>query len=182
MDRQLVPVTILAGFLGAGKTTLLNRILTEPHGARIAVIENEFGEVGINNELLIESEKLIVEMNNAEMDPDFLTDATHEHDDEIGSFVYRTTRPLEFRRLEELFGRLIAECGTDMLRYKGILNVAGVDERVVFQGVHMLFSSRAAGRWKRGETRESRLVVIGRKVPEALFRELFDGCIVAEGQ
>jgi G3E family GTPase len=64
MERHLVPVTILTGFLGAGKTTLLNRILTERHGLQIAVIENEFGEVGIDNDLLIESEELIVEMNN----------------------------------------------------------------------------------------------------------------------
>ena len=50
-----VPVTILTGFLGSGKTTLLNRILTEEHGRRIAVIENEFGEVGIDQGLVIKS-------------------------------------------------------------------------------------------------------------------------------
>ena len=59
-----VPVTILTGFLGAGKTTLLNRILSENHGHRIAVIENEFGEAGIDNDLLIQGEEQIVEMNN----------------------------------------------------------------------------------------------------------------------
>ena len=59
-----VPVTILTGFLGAGKTTLLNRILTEEHGQRIAVIENEFGEEGIDNDLLFQGEEQIVEMNN----------------------------------------------------------------------------------------------------------------------
>jgi G3E family GTPase len=59
-----VPVTILTGFLGSGKTTLLNRILSEQHGQRIAVIENEFGETGIDNELLIQGEEQIVEMNN----------------------------------------------------------------------------------------------------------------------
>ena len=48
-----VPVTILTGFLGAGKTTLLNRILRERHGERIAVIENEFGETGVDNDLLV---------------------------------------------------------------------------------------------------------------------------------
>jgi G3E family GTPase len=59
-----IPVTLLTGFLGAGKTTLLNRILGEPHGHRIAVIENEFGAVGIDSGLLVNSEEQIVEMNN----------------------------------------------------------------------------------------------------------------------
>jgi len=60
-----IPVTILTGFLGAGKTTLLNRILAEQHGHRIAVIENEFGPAGVDNDLLVhDSEEQIVEMNN----------------------------------------------------------------------------------------------------------------------
>jgi G3E family GTPase len=61
---ERVPVTVLTGFLGSGKTTLLNRILTEQHGKRIAVIENEFGEVGIDNQLVVNAEEEIFEMNN----------------------------------------------------------------------------------------------------------------------
>jgi len=64
-NKDLIPVTILTGFLGAGKTTLLNRILHEQHGEKIAVIENEFGEEGVDNEILVEDrEEQIVEMNN----------------------------------------------------------------------------------------------------------------------
>ncbi len=59
-----IPVTVLTGFLGAGKTTLLNRILTEQHGRKIAVIENEYGEVGVDNQLVIQSDEEIFEMNN----------------------------------------------------------------------------------------------------------------------
>ncbi|HVW20584.1 MAG TPA: GTP-binding protein [Opitutaceae bacterium] len=60
----MIPVTVLTGFLGAGKTTLLNRILTEQHGRKLAVIENEFGEVGVDNQLVISGEEELFEMNN----------------------------------------------------------------------------------------------------------------------
>jgi G3E family GTPase len=63
-ETSRIPVTVLTGFLGSGKTTLLNRILTENHGQRIAVIENEFGEIGVDQELVINSEEEIFEMNN----------------------------------------------------------------------------------------------------------------------
>lgn len=59
-----IPVTVLTGYLGAGKTTLLNRILTEPHGQKFAVIVNEFGEIGIDNDLVVDADEEVFEMNN----------------------------------------------------------------------------------------------------------------------
>jgi G3E family GTPase len=61
---EKIPVTVLTGYLGAGKTTLLNRILTEPHGKRYAVIVNEFGEIGIDNDLVVGADEEVFEMNN----------------------------------------------------------------------------------------------------------------------
>ena len=62
--HEKIPVTVLTGYLGAGKTTLLNRILSEPHGKKFAVIVNEFGEIGIDNELVVNADEEVFEMNN----------------------------------------------------------------------------------------------------------------------
>jgi G3E family GTPase len=61
---EKIPVTVLTGYLGAGKTTLLNRILSEPHGKKYAVIVNEFGEIGIDNDLIVGADEEVFEMNN----------------------------------------------------------------------------------------------------------------------
>jgi G3E family GTPase len=62
---MLIPATILTGFLGSGKTTLLKRVLTEAHGQKIAIIENEFGEENIDNEILVsDTNEQIIQMNN----------------------------------------------------------------------------------------------------------------------
>jgi G3E family GTPase len=317
-----IPVTILTGFLGSGKTTLLNRMLKEPHGHRIAVIENEFGEAGIDNELLVQDDdEQIVEMNNGcicctvrgdlvrilgelqarqqagtlrfdrvviettgladpapvaqtffvdeaisqhyqldaivtmvdahhasaqldehheaqeqvgfadrilitktdtvpaasvaqlrqrlvqmnprakigeahhgratlddlldvrgfnlnailEIEPDFLTDVDHEHDDDVTSFVFREKRPLDLERVEDFLDSMIKVYGPQLLRYKGVLNVRGVEQRVIFQGVHMLMGSDTGARWKPSETRESKFVFIGKGMPqEALIAGLRD--------
>jgi G3E family GTPase len=62
--QEKIPVTVLTGYLGAGKTTLLNRILSEPHGKKYAVIVNEFGEIGIDNDLVVGADEEVFEMNN----------------------------------------------------------------------------------------------------------------------
>src|SRR4029077_20496910 len=59
-----IPLTVLTGYLGAGKPTLLNRILSEPHGKKYAVIANEFGEIGIDNDLIVGADEEVFEMNN----------------------------------------------------------------------------------------------------------------------
>ena len=64
VQSDLVPVTVLTGYLGAGKTTLLNRILSEQHGRRYAVVVNEFGELGVDNDLVVDSDEEVFEMNN----------------------------------------------------------------------------------------------------------------------
>jgi G3E family GTPase len=323
-EKDLIPVTILTGFLGAGKTTLLNRILTEQHGERIAVIENEFGETGIDNEILVKDEKeQIVEMNNGclcctvrgdlvrilgdlgkkrrqgklkfdrviiettglanpgpvaqtffmdeaihdqylldavvtvvdakhaqktlddhdearrqvgfadrillsktdlvedekvdelarrlrrmnpraqqkkvhfgeadikeildirgfnlnaalEIDPAFLADDHHEHDDEVKSFVWKDARPLQMEKIETFLSLMVQNYGEDLLRYKGVLNIQGEPRRMIFQGVHMLMGGTPGKPWEPGEKRESVMVFIGRKLPRRLFEEGLAYCV-----
>jgi len=325
---SLIPVTILTGFLGSGKTTLLNRILKEQHGHRIAIIENEFGEAGIDNELLVQDrDEQIVEMNNGcicctvrgdlvrilgelhakksagtlhfdrviiettgladpapvaqtffvddeigqqylldaivtmvdakhapaqlnehheaqeqvgfadrilitktdvvqpydvaqlrqrlvqmnprakigearhgeasiddlldirgfnlnailEIEPDFLTDVDHEHDDDVTSFVFREDKPLDLDRIEDFLGGVLQVYGTKLMRYKGVLNIQGMKQRVVLQGVHMLMGSDAGSPWKPGEKRESKIVFIGRDMPKELLLDGLAQCVAARG-
>jgi len=319
------PVTILTGFLGSGKTTLLNHILQENHGRRIAVIENEFGEAGIDNDLLVQDrDEQIIEMNNGcicctvrgdlieilgrlrrlreagtieferviiettgladpapvaqtffvddgiaqyylldavvtmvdavhaaqqlnehheaqeqvafadrvlitktdlvsteeiaslrhklvqmnpraligesrfgrpsieelldirgfdldavlEIDPEFLDNVDHEHDEDISSFVFRETRPLHKDKLEGFLNGILKVYGAQLLRYKGVLNVAGADRRVILQGVHMLMGSDFGARWKPSERRESKIVFIGREMPKDLLLQGLAACVV----
>jgi len=321
--KKQIPVTILTGFLGSGKTTLLNRILKEQHGHRIAVIENEFGEAGIDNEILLQdSSEQIVEMNNGcicctvrgdlirilgelekkhrklaferviiettgladpapvaqtffvdesiseaylldsiitvvdavhaaqqldahheaqaqvgfadrillsktdlvaesetqalierlrrinprapvkrvhfgeteiselldvrgfnlnsilEIEPDFLSDVSHEHDDNISSFAWREDRPLDMEKLESFLDGLIRFYGQDLLRYKGVLNVGGEATRMVFQGVHMMMGGSPGKRWLPGEKRSSTMVFIGRNLPRELLEKGLPLCTV----
>ena len=326
MTSALIPVTILTGFLGSGKTTLLNYILKQPHGHRIAVIENEFGEAGIDNELLIQDQgEQIIEMNNGcicctvrgdlvrilgelaakrkegtvkfdrvviettgladpapvaqtffvdeditqnfmldaivtlvdakhaprqldehheaqeqvgfadrilltktdlvdaaevqalrqrlthmnprakiaesrkgvaaledlldirgfnlnailEIEPDFLSDVEHEHDDDITSFVFRETRPMDLEKIEDFLSAIVQVYGAKLLRYKGILNIAGLEQRVVFQGVHMLMGSDLGAPWKGGEVRESKMVFIGKDMPREELEKGFSQSVVS---
>ena len=322
-----VPVTVLTGFLGAGKTTVLNHILTAQHGKRIAVIENEFGEVGIDDALVIDAEEEIFEMNNGcicctvrgdlirilgnlmkrkdrfdhiviettgladpapvaqtffvdpEMsarlqldaivtivdakhllvhldeqkadgvenesveqiafadrivinktdlvnseqlielerrireinalaplsrtthgavdldqilnvgafdldrvladEPDFLNpDAEHQHDLSVTSVGIEALGDVDGERLNNWLGKLLAEKGADIFRSKGILSIAGMDYRFVFQGVHMLLDSQQDRAWKSGETRTNKLVFIGRNLDRNDLETSFRECLI----
>jgi G3E family GTPase len=317
-SKTLIPVTILTGFLGSGKTTLLNYILKQPHGHRIAVIENEFGEAGIDNELLVQdSDEQIIEMNNGcicctvrgdlvrilgelvvkkdagtlkfdrvviettgladpapvaqtffvdediskrylldaivtlvdavhaptqldehheaqeqvgfadrllltktdlvqtdalqalrqrltRMNPRAsigearhgvaaiddlldirgfnLNDVSHEHDDDVGSFVFREDRPLDLDRIEDFLSTMVQSFGTQMMRYKGVLNIHKEHRRVVFQGVHMLMGSEAGQVWKKGETRSSKIVFIGKNLPRELLEAGLAQCVAPQAK
>ncbi len=114
-----------------------------------------------------------------EMDPEFLdVDAEHQHDERVTSTSMKFEGELNINKLQQYIGKLMREDGENLFRYKGVLAVKGVQEKYVFQGVHMLFAgdfSREIGLWKDNEARECRFVFIGRDLDhEALKQGLMD--------
>ncbi|MBV9783496.1 MAG: GTP-binding protein [Acidisphaera sp.] len=316
-----IPVTVLTGYLGAGKTTLLNRILSENHGRRYAVVVNEFGELGVDNDLVVDSDEEVFEMNNGcicctvrgdlirivgglmkrrdrfdgiiiettglanpapvaqtffvdegvrsrarldaivtvvdakhlpqrlvdsheaadqiafadvivlnktdlvsaeelaevenkirainrfaeihrteraslpiadvldrgafdlkrvlAMEPGFLTDDSHEHNDDIASVSFEVERPIDPEKFNAWIGQLLAEKGPDLLRTKGILHYAGEDRRFAFQAVHMIADGDFIGPAREGEPRRSRIVFIGRNLNRPQLRRGFEACQVS---
>jgi G3E family GTPase len=348
---RLIPVTILTGFLGSGKTTLLKRVLSEGHGQKIAVIENEFGEENIDNDILVtDSKEQIVQMSNGcicctiredlretlqllaakkrkglldfervviettgladpgpvaqtffmdeeiaesylldsiltlvdakhaaqqlndrqearrqigfadqifiskadlvaqdeldalmhrlrhmnprapqkvvhfgevalsevfdlrgfnlnaklDIDPDFLKEDGHDHgddhahgehcdhpshlheghghhhhhDDDVKSFVFRAERPFDPAKLEDFLGAVVNIYGPRMLRYKGVLHMQGTDRKVIFQGVHQLMGSDLGPAWEAQEARMSKMVFIGIDLPQDIFLQGLEQCLV----
>lgn len=317
--NKAVPVTVLTGYLGAGKTTLLNRILTHEHGKKVAVIVNEFGEVGIDNQLVIDADEEIFEMNNGcicctvrgdliriignlmrrrdkfdhlviettgladpapviqtffvdeeiqtqldldavvtvvdakhiwshwdsdeaqeqiafanvillnktdlvepeqlaelkqkirsmngmvkiyttqnanidmdyvlgvkafdldqalEIEPELLGEDAHEHDESVFSFAIVESGEVNLEKLNTWLTELLQIQGPNIFRMKGILNVAGSEDRFVFQGVHMIFDGRPDRPWKPSETRKNELVFIGRDLDSEQLRQAFKACLV----
>ena len=110
-----------------------------------------------------------------EMDPEFLdTESEHEHDQSVTSTSARFIGELNVNKLQRWIGKLMREKGADLFRYKGVLAVKGMDEKFVFQGVHMLFGGdfvSEIGPWKDDEPRECRFVFIGRNLDETNLLE-----------
>ena len=138
--------------------------------SRIKAINN-FAPIYRTQNSLIEPKELInigsFDLERTlEMDPEFLdTESEHEHDQRVTSTSARFEGELNVNKLERWIGELMRDKGEDLFRYKGVLAVKGMEQKFVFQGVHMLFGgdfSEDIGLWKEGETRECRFVFIGR--------------------
>jgi G3E family GTPase len=114
-----------------------------------------------------------------EIEPDFLRDVAHEHDDDISSFVFRATRPLDLEKIEDFLSAMVQVHGASLMRYKGILSIQDFDKRVVFQGVHMLMGSDLGAPWADGEVRESKMVFIGKNMPREVLEKGLAQSVVA---
>jgi G3E family GTPase len=99
------------------------------------------------------------------------------HGDRVGSFTFRATQPFDLVRLDAFLASMVDLYGPDMLRYKGVLDVAGRDERVIFQGVQTLMEVASDAPWQ-AEPRASALVFIGRDLPRALLERGLEACLV----
>ena len=119
-----------------------------------------------------------------EMDPEFLdTDAEHEHDQRVTSTSSKFEGELNVNKLERWIGSLMRDKSEDLFRYKGVLAVKGMDEKYVFQGVHMLFGgkfSEEIGLWKDGEKRECRFVFIGRDLDHGALESGLMECLAED--
>ncbi|MEM7378034.1 MAG: GTP-binding protein, partial [Pseudomonadota bacterium] len=112
-----------------------------------------------------------------EVEPDFLSsDHDHEHDDDVTSVSFVLDEPLDLDTFQSWFSTLLRTRGQDILRSKGILDFAGVDDRYVFQGVHMLMDGSVMGTWPNGVPRTSRIVFIGRDLDSMDLKAGFEAC------
>ena len=147
--------------------------------ARAPITAAHFGQAPIDQLLDIRGFNLNASL---EIEPDFLTDVPHEHDDDVTSFVLRAERPLDNGRLDEFFGAILQVYGPKLMRYKGLIAVAGVGKRVVQQGLHMLMGSDQGAAWKQAEARDSKIVFIGKDMPKDVILEGLEQCLVPVGK
>jgi len=99
------------------------------------------------------------------------------HDDSIGAFVFKSDKPFDPERLEEFLGGVVQVYGPDLLRYKGILYMKGINKRMLFQGVHMLMGAEPGKPWLAHEKKTTKMVFIGRKLPQEIFTKGLEQCL-----
>lgn len=102
----------------------------------------------------------------------------HHYDDDVKSFVYRAERAFDPAKLEDFLGAIVNIYGPKMLRYKGVLDMKGTTRKVIFQGVHQLMGSDLGPEWEADEKRMSKMVFIGIDLPQDIFRQGLDQCLV----
>lgn len=113
-----------------------------------------------------------------EIDPHFLKDHHHHHhDDKVSSIAFREEKPLDLAKVDHWMSYLVREKGEDLLRYKGILYIKGEEYRIVFQGLHMLFSGRPDRKWNENEKKQSELVFIGKDLDKEELERQFKNCV-----
>ena len=118
-------------------------------------------------------------------DPATCTDPTHHHQapkpahsDEIGAFVFKSNKAFDPERLEEFLGGVVQVYGPDLLRYKGILFMKGINRRMLFQGVHQMMGAEPGKPWLANEKKSTKMVFIGRKLPQDIFTKGLEQCLV----
>jgi G3E family GTPase len=111
-----------------------------------------------------------------EKEPEFLEPGEHMHDSSVTSVCVTSDKAVSVALLEGWIGALLQTVGADLFRYKGVLNVAGFDQRYVFQGVQMMFTGTFTSSWEPNEVRRSNFVFIGRNLPVEYIKESFHSC------
>lgn len=144
---------------------------------RAPIEKVNMGEVEIDKVLDIEGFNL---NDVLDIDPQFLSDVGHHHHhgDEIGSFVFTSYTPFDPFRLERFWGIITQVYGPDLLRYKGVIYLDGVDRKMITQGVHMLVAADLGPQWAPDEKPMSKIVFIGRNLPESAIITGLETCLV----
>ena len=113
-----------------------------------------------------------------EVDPQFLEESEHIHDQSITSVGIEVEGPVNLEKINDWLGWLLMEKGVDIFRMKGIINVENSENRFVFQGVHMLFDGQPDRAWKPGEQRVNKMIFIGRNLDRDELNSRFRACLV----